>query len=91
MVAGRTYLNTSSKGFKNVSISIYDQFVPVFSTMLSNLDKIFTKAEADAEARKIDPAVLVSGRLAPDMLPLTRQVQIMTDMAKGGASRLAGQ
>ena len=74
-----------------MSISLYDQFVPVFSHMLSNLDKIFTKAEADAEARKIDPLVFVNGRLAPDMLPLTRQVQIMTDQAKGGASRLAGQ
>jgi hypothetical protein len=58
--------------------------------MLSNLDKIFTKAEGDAEARKIDPQVLVDARLAPDMLPLTRQVQILTDQAKGGASRLAG-
>jgi hypothetical protein len=67
-----------------VSISLYDQFVPVFSHMLSNLDKIFTKAEADAEARKIDPLVFVNGRLAPDMLPLTRQVQIMTDQVKGG-------
>jgi hypothetical protein len=47
--------------------------------MLSNLDKIFTKAEADCEARKIDPLVFVNGRLAPDMLSLTRQVQIMTD------------
>ena len=74
-----------------MSISIYDQLVPVFSHMLSNLDKIFTKAEADADARKIDPLVFVNGRLAPDMLPLTRQVQIMTDQVKGGASRLAGQ
>jgi len=74
-----------------VSISIYDQLVPVFSLMLSNLDKIFTKAEADAEARKIDPMVFMNGRLAPDMLSLTRQVQIMTDQAKGGSSRLAGQ
>ena len=74
-----------------MSISLYDQLVPVFSHMLSNLDKIFTKAEGDAEARKIDPLVFVNGRLAPDMLPLTRQVQIMTDQVKGGASRLAGQ
>jgi hypothetical protein len=58
--------------------------------MLSSLDKILTKAEADAESRKIDPLVLVNDRLAPDMLPLTRQVQIMTDGAKGAASRLAG-
>jgi hypothetical protein len=73
-----------------VAITTYDQLVPVFSKMLSNLDKILTKAEADAEARKIDPQVFVNGRLAPDMLPLMRQVQIMTDQAKGAASRLAG-
>ena len=73
-----------------MSISIHDQF-SVFIQMLENLDKVFTKAEADAAARKIDPQVFVSARLAPDMLPLTRQVQIMTDQAKGGASRLAGQ
>jgi len=73
-----------------VTISISDQLA-VFSNMLSNLDKIFTKAEADCEARKIDPQVFVNGRLAPDMLPLTRQVQIMTDQVKGGASRLAGK
>jgi hypothetical protein len=73
-----------------VTISISDQFA-VFSHMLSNLDKIFTKAEADCEARKIDPQVYIDARLAPDMLPLTRQVQIMTDQVKGGASRLAGK
>jgi uncharacterized protein len=74
-----------------VAISIYDQLVPVFSQMLDSLDKVLAKAEADAAARKIDPQVFVNARLAPDMLPLTRQVQIMTDQAKGGASRLAGQ
>jgi hypothetical protein len=73
-----------------VSISIYDQLVPVFSHMLGQLDKVLTKGEADAEARKIDPQVFVNGRLAPDMLPLTRQIQILTDQAKGGSSRLAG-
>ena len=74
-----------------MTISIYDQLVPVFTQMLDNLDKVLGKAEADAAARKIDPQVFVSGRLAPDMLPLTRQVQIMSDQAKNGASRLAGQ
>jgi hypothetical protein len=59
--------------------------------MLTALDKVLSKAEADAAARKIDPQVFTNGRLAPDMLPLTRQIQIMTDQAKGGASRLAGQ
>jgi len=73
-----------------VAISIYDQIVPPLSKMLTNLDNVLKKAEADAEARKIDPSVFVNGRLAPDMLSLTRQVQIMTDQAKGGASRLAG-
>jgi hypothetical protein len=74
-----------------VAITIYDQLVPVFSQMLSALDKVLTKAEADAVARKIDLEVFTNGRLAPDMLPLTRQIQIMTDQAKGSASRLAGQ
>jgi hypothetical protein len=74
-----------------VAITIYDQLVTVFSKMLSNLDNVLSKAEADAGARKIDLEVFTNGRLAPDMLPLTRQVQIMTDQAKGGASRLAGQ
>jgi hypothetical protein len=74
-----------------VAITIHDQLVTVFSQMLGNLDKVLTKAEGDAETRKIDPSVYVNGRLAPDMLPLVRQVQIMTDQAKGGASRLAGQ
>ena len=58
--------------------------------MLSNLDKILTKAQGDAEARKIDPQVLMNARLAPDMFPFVRQVQITTDQAKGGSSRLAG-
>ena len=74
-----------------MAISIYDQFVPPFTKMLTNLDNVLKKAEADAETRKIDPSVFVNARLAPDMLSLTRQVQIMTDQAKGGASRLAGQ
>jgi hypothetical protein len=73
-----------------VTISISDQLA-VFSRMLSNLDNILTKAEADCEARKIDPQVYINGRLAPDMLPLRRKLQIMTYLVKGGASRLAGQ
>lgn len=64
--------------------------VPMFSRMLSNLDGLLTKAEADAEARKIDPQVFLQARLAPDMLPLTRQVEIAVDQVKGGMSRLAG-
>ncbi len=73
-----------------MAISIYDLLVPPVSKMLTNLYNVLKKAEADCETRKIDPSVLVSARLAPDMFPLVRQVQIMTDQAKGGASRLAG-
>jgi len=74
-----------------VTISIYDQLVPPFTQMLESLDKVLSKAEADATARKIDPQVFINGRLAPDMLPFKVQVQIMTDQVKGGASRLTGQ
>ena len=73
-----------------MAISIYDQFVPVFTQMLSALDKVLSKAEADAAARKIDLEVFVNARLAPDMLPLTRQIQIMTDRRRAvpAASRV---
>ncbi len=73
-----------------MSSSLYDLSVPVFSHKLNNLRQILKKALAQAEARKIDPAVLVQARLAPDMFPLVRQVQIATDQAKGCAARLAG-
>ena len=73
-----------------MSLSMYQASVPVFVHMLGNLSAILDKAVKNAEARKIDPAVLVSARLAPDMYPLSRQVQIATDMAKGCAARLAG-
>jgi uncharacterized protein len=73
-----------------MSLDMYQASIPVFVRMLENLSAILTKAEAYAEARKIDPAVLVNARLAPDMYPLTKQIQIATDMAKGCAARLAG-
>ncbi len=71
-------------------ISMYQASVPVFQRTLSALDKILDKAAAYAEERKIDPAVLVGARLYPDMFPLSRQVQIATDHAKGASARLAG-
>jgi hypothetical protein len=71
-------------------ISMYQASVPVFIRMLNNLAAILEKAAAHAEAHKIDPAVLVSARLFPDMFPLSRQVQIAADIAKAGPSRLAG-
>ena len=73
-----------------MTISMYQASVPVFIHMLNNLVAILEKATAHAEARKIDPAVLINSRLAPDMFPLSRQVQIATDGAKGCAARLAG-
>ena len=73
-----------------MQISMYRASVPVFNRALHNLVAILKKAEANATERKIDPAVLLNYRLAPDMFALTRQVQIATDMAKGCVSRLAG-
>jgi len=69
---------------------MYQASIPVFVRMLDNLSGILDKAAAHAEARKIDPAIFINARLAPDMFPLSRQVQIATDMVKGCAARLAG-
>ena len=57
---------------------------------MTNLDAILDKAVASAEARKFDPTVLLACRLAPDMFPLLRQVQIACDFGKGPMARLAG-
>jgi len=73
-----------------MSLSMYDASVPVLTRMLTNLSAILDKAAASAEARKIDPSVLISARLAPDMFALARQVQVASDGAKGGVARLAG-
>jgi uncharacterized protein len=74
-----------------MTISMYGASVPVFTRMLRNLAGIVEKGAAHAEARKIEPAVLINMRLYPDMLPFSKQIQIATDMAKGCAARLAGQ
>ena len=71
-------------------LSIYDISVPVLKRGLTNLSAHLKKAEASAEARGFDAAVLLSARLAPDMHPLSRQVQIASDGAKGGVARLTG-
>ena len=73
-----------------MSLSMYQASIPTFVRMLTNLAAILDKAAAHAEAKHIEPTVLVQARLAPDMYPLSRQVQIATDMAKGCAARLAG-
>lgn len=73
-----------------MSNPMYDHSIPVFAKMLGNLAAIFDKAAKHCEAKKIDPGALLGARLFPDMLALTRQVQIAADHAKGGAARLAG-
>jgi hypothetical protein len=69
---------------------MYQASIPVFIRALENLSKILDKAAAYAETKKIDPLVLINSRLAVDMLPLSRQVQIASDGVKGCAARLAG-
>ena len=73
-----------------MTISMYQASTPRFVNTLTNLAGILDKAQAHAEARKIDPAVLTGFRLYPDMFPMTRQVQIAADHAKRAAARLAG-
>ncbi len=73
-----------------MSISMYQVSVPVFARALTNLRSVLEKGAAHAEARKFKPEVLLNDRLAPDMFPLIRQVQIATDQAKGCVARLAG-
>ena len=72
-----------------MKISMYHASAPRFANALTNLSAILDKAQAHAEAKKIDPAVLGSLRLIADMFPLSRQVQIACDTAKGAVARLA--
>ena len=73
-----------------MSLSMHSASVPVFSRILGNMLVWLDRAEAHAQARKFDPNNYLSLRLAPDMLPFLRQVQIASDAAKGCVSRLAG-
>ena len=73
-----------------MTLSMYQASAPRFVNMLTNLSAILDKAEAHAEARKIDPMAFTSDRLYPDMLPLMSQVRIACDNAKGAVARLAG-
>jgi hypothetical protein len=73
-----------------MAMSMYAASVPVFQHMLRNLSHILDKGEASALARKFDPSVLAGDRLAPDMLPFTRQVLIACDAAKNGLARISG-
>jgi hypothetical protein len=74
-----------------MTVSLYAITVPVFTRLLTNLSGILDKTEAWAADRRIDTAVLAASRLAPDMFPLTRQIQFATDYSKFAVARLAGQ
>ena len=73
-----------------MSISMSSASVPVFRSMLANLDHFLAKAQAHAEAKKFEVANLLAARLAPDMLPFTRQVLIACDASKLCIARLSG-
>ncbi len=73
-----------------MSISMYSASVPIFTTMLGNLSHFLDKAQAFSEQKPCDPAALTQYRLAPDMLPFTRQVQIACDAAKNAVARISG-
>lgn len=72
-------------------ITVHALSVELFASVLKNLSWLLEKAAANAASRKFEPAVLLGARLAPDMLPLTRQVQIACDIAKNSVARLAAQ
>jgi len=70
-------------------LTVYDATIPPLKRALSNLAHILKKGEEHADAKSIEHNVFLNARLFPDMFPLTRQVQIATDMSKGAAARLA--
>lgn len=73
-----------------MSISMYQASVPRLANVLGNLSNILDKAQAHVDAKKLDAGALIGFRLFPDMLPMSRQVQIACDAAKGVVARLAG-
>lgn len=73
-----------------MSISMYQVAVPVFVRALNNLHHVLKQGEAHAKAKNVEDSTILLTRLIPDMLPLVKQVQIATDMAKNGTARLAG-
>jgi hypothetical protein len=73
-----------------MTISMYKSSVPIFIQFLTSLSAVLDKAAAFAEAKKVEPSVLLNTRLAPDMFPLVRQVRAATDHAINACGRLAG-
>lgn len=73
-----------------MTVSLYTASVPVFKQMLGGLDDVLGKAQAFALEKKIEPAAFTQARLFPDMFPLSKQVQIACDFARGITARLVG-
>jgi len=73
-----------------MAISMYQASIPQLTKMLTNLSNILKKGEEFASAQNLDSKALVEGQLAPDMFPLTKQVQIACDQVKNGMARIAG-
>jgi hypothetical protein len=73
-----------------MALTMHSASVPVFAQMLRNINRWLDKAVAHAQAKKFDPVNYLGARLAPDMLPFTKQIQIASDNAKGCVARLAG-
>ena len=72
-----------------MSLSMYQAAVPTLIRALSNLGDVLAKGAQHAEAKKIAPEALLGARLYPDMFPLSKQIQVASDISKGGCSRLA--
>src|SRR4029079_19013424 len=73
---------------KEHHMSFYDASVPAFLQILGSLSGLLSKAEAHCAAKNIQPEVLLSARLYPDMLPLSKQIQLASDFAAKGCARV---
>ena len=73
-----------------MTLSMYQASIPVFTQILGGLSAVLSKAQAHAEAKKIEPNALLQARLYPDMFALLRQVQVACDFAKSVSARIAG-
>jgi len=69
-------------------MSFYDAAVPAYLQMLNSLSGLLTKAEAHCKAKNIQPEVILGSRLYPDMLPFSKQIQLVADFAAKGCARL---
>ncbi len=73
-----------------MTMTMHTASAPVFARMLRNMSSWLEKAEQHAATRKFDPQILMQARLAPDMLPFAKQVQIACDAAKFAIARISG-